>query len=298
MATESQQESSGDKNELMGSDFTAIRESRGLTLNDVFRVTKISAVNLELIEKEDFQLLPPPVYARAYIKAYASLLGVEEEKALNPYEKYLASVSDADAEKPEPGREEAMSPSKKIIIAASLLIAVCFLLFIIYLHSDNQTVDVQTGGDLSARSQIKSAEKAINGTLPEKPEAVVQEKQQAAKEEKLTQAKVAEKASPAQLSTAANDPTQRATAAAKPEQIPAAGLNRLVVTAREITWVRISEDGKKAYQFLMRPGEKLERSASKFNMDVGNAGGISLEFQGKKMESLGKSGEVVHVNLP
>ncbi len=294
----SQQESSGDKNELTVSDLTAFRESRGLALNDVFQATRISTVNLELIEKEDYRLLPPPVYTKAYIKAYARFLGVGEEKILNRYEKYLAAVADADAERLEPRQEEEMSPCKKIIIAASLVIAVCFLFFIIYLHSDNQTVDVQTGGDLSARSRIKSAETAIDGALPAKPEAVVQNKQQTATEEKPTQAKVAEKTSPAQLAVAAKDSTQGAKEPAKPEQVRPAALNRLIVNAREVTWVRISEDGKKSYQVLMKPGEKLERSASQFNMDVGNAGGISVEFQGKVMESLGKSGEVVHIRLP
>lgn len=252
MAVKSQQESAGNVSGLMGLDLKALRESRGLALNDAFRVTKISVVNLEAIERGEFHLLPPPVYAKAYIKAYAKLLDADEEKALGSYERYLTAVADADAEKPEPVQKDVAFPYKKLIIAASLLIAACLLFFIVYLCSDFHTVDVPAGGDLSAKPQVKSVDALNNATLPAKTEAVV-------------------------------DP---------------AAPSRLVVKARETTWVRIREEGKPDFQILMKPGEKLERTTSQFTLDVGNAGGISVEFQGKTIESLGKLGEVVHLRLP
>ena len=252
MAAKSQQEGVGDVSGFMGFDFKALRESRGLALKDVFRATKISAANLEALERGDFHLLPPPVYTKAYIKAYAKLLDADEEKALGCYERYLAAALNADMEKTEPAHEDIASPYKKIIIAAMMLIAVCFLFFITYLRSDFQRVDLPAGGDLSAKSQAKSATVVNNAPLPVKPEAVVD----------------------------------------------SATSNLLVVRAREWTWLRIREDGKQAFQVLMKPGEELERTASQFTLDVGNAGGISVEFQGKTMESLGKSGEVIHLRLP
>jgi hypothetical protein len=33
-------------------------------------------------------------------------------------------------------------------------------------------------------------------------------------------------------------------------------------------------------------------------IDVGNAGGIDIDFQGKSLGNLGKQGEVVHLKLP
>lgn len=251
MAAKSQQEGAGDVSGLMGFDFKALRESRGLALNDVSMATKISAANLEALERGEFHLLPPPVYTKAYIKAYAKLLDTDEEKALGRYERYLAAL-DADMKKTEPAHENIVSPYKKIIIVTTLLIAVCFLFFIIYLRSDFQTVDLPAGGDLSAKSQVKSAIVVNSAPLPANPEAVVD----------------------------------------------SATSNLLVVRARETTWVRIREEGKPAFQILMKPGEKLERTASQCTLDVGNAGGISVEFQGKMMESLGKSGEVIHMRLP
>ena len=250
MTIKSQQESAGNVSGLMGLDLKAIRESRGLALDDVFRATKISVVNLEAIERGDFHLLPPPVYAKAYINAYAKLLDTDGERALSRYERYLAAF--ADAEKPEPLQKDVVFPYKKLIIAVFPLIAACFLFFIVYRYSAFRTVDVPAGGDLSVNPQVKSADVLNNATTPAKTEAVV-------------------------------DP---------------AASSRLVVKARETTWLRIREEGKPAFQILMKPGEKLERTTSQFTLDVGNAGGISMEFQGKTIESLGKSGEVVHLRLP
>lgn len=251
MAVKSQQEGTGDVSGLKGFDFKSLRESRGLTLEDVYRATKISAVNLEALERGDFHLLPPPVYTKAYIKNYARLLDADEEKALGYYERYLAITLGAEREKAEPAHEAIVFPYKKIIIAALLLIAACFLFFITYLRSNFQTVDLPVSGNLPVKSHVKSAVEANNAPLPAKPEAVVDH----------------------------------------------AAPNLLVIRAREWTWLRIRENGGQAFEVLMKPGEKLERTASQFTVDVGNAGGISIEFQGKVMKSLGKSGEVIHLEL-
>jgi len=72
----------------------------------------------------------------------------------------------------------------------------------------------------------------------------------------------------------------------------------LIITARERTWLRIREDKENAYELLMKPGEKIERAALQYDIDIGNAGGVSVQFQENIMQSLGKSGEVVHLRLP
>ncbi len=54
-----------------------------------------------------------------------------------------------------------------------------------------------------------------------------------------------------------------------------------------------------SYQVLLKPGERIERTAADFFLlDIGNAGGVNLTFQGKPLGSLGKQGEVIHVRLP
>ena len=72
----------------------------------------------------------------------------------------------------------------------------------------------------------------------------------------------------------------------------------LVVQATEETWIRIQDDNKEAFQVLLRAGEKITHKAARFNVDLGNAGGVRIAFNGKNIENLGKSGQVIHLRLP
>jgi hypothetical protein len=73
----------------------------------------------------------------------------------------------------------------------------------------------------------------------------------------------------------------------------------LFMEASEAVWIRILEDGNRSEQMILQAGETLERFASdSFTIDIGNAGGIAITFQGKSIGSIGKRGHVVHLRLP
>jgi cytoskeleton protein RodZ len=84
-----------------------------------------------------------------------------------------------------------------------------------------------------------------------------------------------------------------------PPAAAAGKMYHLVIEARELTWIRITEDRNPSYQALLKPGDKIERMASDyFQLDIGNAGGINLTFQGKPLGSIGKQGQIIHMRLP
>ncbi|MDI6776707.1 MAG: DUF4115 domain-containing protein [Syntrophales bacterium] len=72
----------------------------------------------------------------------------------------------------------------------------------------------------------------------------------------------------------------------------------LNIEATDLTWLRIREGQGSPYEVLLQPGEKIERIAPSFTIDVGNAGGINVEFEGTPLASLGGPGQVVHLRLP
>jgi len=74
---------------------------------------------------------------------------------------------------------------------------------------------------------------------------------------------------------------------------------RIAITARELTWLRITADDETPTEILLRPGERIARTASSsLALDIGNAGGVEVTFQGKSLGVLGQSGEVVHLQFP
>jgi transcriptional regulator with XRE-family HTH domain len=62
--------------EELGKALTEGRIARGLTLHDVERDTRISRKYLEALERGDLDVLPAPVYARAFMRTYAQYLGL------------------------------------------------------------------------------------------------------------------------------------------------------------------------------------------------------------------------------
>jgi len=56
-------------------------------LNDVSKNTKIQVKYLEYLENGEYNMLPPDVYARGFIRSYASYLGINENTLVKLYER-------------------------------------------------------------------------------------------------------------------------------------------------------------------------------------------------------------------
>jgi hypothetical protein len=73
----------------------------------------------------------------------------------------------------------------------------------------------------------------------------------------------------------------------------------LLIIAVDDTWIKVIIDNKVSKEYNLMSGEKLEMEASAgFNLLIGNAGGLELEFNGKPIQISGKAGEVVNIQLP
>jgi cytoskeleton protein RodZ len=73
----------------------------------------------------------------------------------------------------------------------------------------------------------------------------------------------------------------------------------LAVTAQENTWLKIIIDNGDPIEYNLGSGDQLELEASfGFNLLIGNATGVKLTLNDKPIEILGKSGEIVNLQLP
>jgi cytoskeleton protein RodZ len=260
-------------------DLKSLRESRGIRLKDIFEATRITVLNLEAIESGRFGDLPAPVIARSFIRNYARAIGADEGPLLDRYNRYLADSQTPPVEEaPAPQKKTSL---KKVIVTVSFVLAALLIAAAVML----------------LREPVKA---------PSTPSAM-------APSAKPTEAVVPVPAAPAQPQVpavaptppaAASAPSAPATAATQQPTPPAAAAGTgegyaLVIEARDYTWIRLSEDQGTPFQVMLKPGEKIERRASRsFDLDVGNAGGTQLIFQGKPLPPLGSPGQVVHLRLP
>jgi len=247
-----------------------MREARGLSLRAIFETTRVGLVNLTAVENGDYNRLPPPVYARNFIRKYARAVGIDEKPILDRYEKHLESLKPPQEETevrkpwPETGwRYRFLFMSLAAVIAAGILVSAIFLYD-------------QGGKPPSPAPVVESPSSAQVIPVPAQTAAVPN--------------------ATAQITASKSAPAP----AEKSILPPAAGkMYHLVIEARELTWIRITEDRNPAYQVLLKPGDKIERMASDyFHLDIGNAGGINLTFQGKPLGSIGKQGQIIHMRLP
>lgn len=287
-------------------DLKTSRENLGLTLKESFERTRISAFNLEAIEKGEFQLLPAPIYSRNFIKIYSDFLGADAQPVLQSYENYLQALQIKEEEQiprqaPHQSLLTMLGPYKTQFWIAGIILFVAALSF--WVSIQNKPLPEATLNTEVAREvvfgQIETPVETNQNYLlidldSPKPDNFL-----------IISPQINE-----QTQTQPEAPSEQSVASAKPSVLPkkinsndAAAINQqeqlaLIVHATEETWIRMQIDDKEPFEALLRPGEEVSYKAAVFNVDIGNAGGVRLQFDGKTIENLGKSGQVVHLRLP
>ena len=233
--------------EETGPDLKTIRESSGITLKDLYESTRIRISILEAIENEEFKLLPEHFYTRTFIITYAQATGVDSEKILSRYEKYL---------KQNKSFREGMVESKSCLskfyashrnlprwILTGLFIIV-LIIFLLYPKHKAENVKKE----FADKSKTAVIVKELENQTPVVDKQAVEQKTEVEKESSVSQA-------------IANKQNKVVEAAYK-----------MTVEATEQAWLNITVDNNPPEEVLLRPGEKIYKEASKwFIIDIGNA---------------------------
>ena len=283
------------------------RESKGLRLEDISRRYRIRLSFLESIESGSFENLPEPVYAKTFIKTYAGILGTDAGPILARYAKYIEKTMPAPPpETPkepvrEAGSENAVFDKLKSMgskLGWAVFALVVLVVLGIYVSQDDGQKPVQV--KTAAREAVKPPEK-----LPESPP--VEATQAVPPAQQSEAAPQQQAAAPPQVPAQAAAPEPRKQEAPPPAEkkeppapaVPAAGALSLKIEATEAAWVQVKADKKPAVQKLMQAGEILNTEArERITVDLGNAGGVQITFQGQSLGSPGKRGEVAHLVYP
>lgn len=80
----------------IGEKLREARIKKGYTLDDLQKITKIQKRYLIAIEEGNFDALPGDFYVRAFIKEYADSVGLNGDKLLNEYKKFLPLTNNTD----------------------------------------------------------------------------------------------------------------------------------------------------------------------------------------------------------
>ena len=76
------------------------REKRGLSLEEVEQATKIRPRYIEGLEREDYDMLPAPIYIRGFLKTYATFLGLDGEALSKEMQQSRGNVEETRVDHP------------------------------------------------------------------------------------------------------------------------------------------------------------------------------------------------------
>lgn len=276
--------------ESVGEFFRQVRETKGLTLDEVAVKTRIHPEYLKALEESNYAKLPEQVFAKGFVRSYARSLGLDEDDAMRRFTVSAGTFYDKHEERERLRQQQAEDERKrkanrKAVIAA---VGVAVLGLVLLLTREQGSVSVMRPDADAARA--KTAREADRRARTEAAPADHAAKPQISAPAAATPAQSGKPSSLPMPSTT-SDPL-----AGLPFDVGAsteAGLV-LALEASELSWVVVQTDDASPHEALLRPGDRLTwKAQEKFALTIGNAGGIRGELNGKPLAPFGPKGRVV-----
>jgi cytoskeleton protein RodZ len=283
------------------------REKKGVSLDSVVQVTRITRENLEALERDDFQAISAPVFVRGFLRSYANYLGLDPKELVSRYDSQTDLLRTPRAkEAPQPSKDE--NPVMKYLVFLCILLAGVAFSFYYFQKSSlppspllpSATVAPApipvTPSPAPAPAPVAPPPAAAPAPVTPSPAPVLKPPPPKA----VTPAeKTAPKALPPEKEKKPAEKLPVSAAAPPDKDASKERRHVLKAVAGEKTWMRVLADEQQTFDVLLQPKETATWTARRrFEITLGNAGGIALSLNGVPQGPLGKAGEVVHLVLP
>ncbi|HBR49420.1 MAG TPA: hypothetical protein DEA71_04970 [Nitrospira sp.] len=301
--------------ESVGEFFRQVRETKGLTIDEVASKTRIRTDFVKALEDGNFAKLPDQVFARGFVRSYARSLGLDEEDAIHRFIQSAGSFYEKQDErerlKVRQIEEDRKRQANRKAVAIAIGIAVLTLVFLL---SREQSTVFRRGApeQVSATKRATQPNKDVAESTTREPErsadATKSLESPAGALQKAT-AEAPRRQEPAVVEVVAprvesdTAPTGALGSSGSDGPLAGIGLNAiesrgdgqlvLDLEATELSWVVVQIDNGSPQESLLRPGEKGHWTGQdQFILTLGNAGGVKAELNGKPQKAFGPSGKV------
>jgi cytoskeletal protein RodZ len=260
--------------ERLGEYLKKERETRNISLEEISKKTCINIKILQALENDDKSNLPGDTFNRGFLKAYAKHVGLDETDVLHRYDQFYQDYQMPYEEyKREVVEDFYGKKSKKLLITLILLFILTALVFVIYNSGKKEIKTGEVSGEeVLAEKQDIAQQSAAKEEAEKEPE--VKEEKEIVKEQEIVEKEIVE------------------------EQAIAAE-HKIVLKADDLVWIDIQIDDDEPYEITLSGGEVYKKTANqKFELKIGNAGKLRIEFDGEDLGVLGKEKEVRNITLP
>ncbi len=155
--------------ESLGEKLRQAREERGITISEVAEQTRISALYLEAIEKDDYRTLPGGIFNKGFVKSFAKYVGVDEHEALQDYTRILSSQEPLEDDsisrnyRPQVLTDDSSGPSILPTIIFAVIILGLMTWGILALVNNLQNTESSVAGNTSiSKANVKKPETNAN----------------------------------------------------------------------------------------------------------------------------------------
>lgn len=300
--------------EALGSKLKRAREASGVALRDIALSTKISVTALEALERNDFSRLPGGIFSRAFIRGYATAVGLDPEETV---QEFLAEVSRSESEAARVATRPDVTPEDRafldrqkrairllqiagvlVLVAAGTGAAFAWMRWTRGAGGANDTTTEQRVAPAPPVAPPSVGSSSAQGTPPAAPAAppVTSPGQSPA----APPAKPPEKPTPPAPTSkpaagAASGTPVTVVPPEAPPPVPDPPKPVEPITLEfEVTspsFVEIASDGKVSFSRAMEPGDRQRIQAQKeLRVRVGDAGAFLWTLNGRKARSLGAAG--------
>lgn len=266
------------------------REKRQLSLEEVNAKIGVSVRMLMAIETNNFSEVPTP-YVRSFVRQYAELVGLNPEELISELGKEQTYQPKYNPKNYASNDGFNLEPNQLWIILLSV-IGLVVLVFLLKSILDSPTEETKQKVIQKQTQEVVSEPKAETVRKIEKNEEKVPEEKptETAKEDKTVE-------------NLENLLSQNVAAQKEEKRKVFAGDSlslEIVALDTVYTWVQVfpDDDSTKILNINIRNGAKVQRKAAeKFQIRTGNAGTISVTFQGEELGSPGVYGQILRKML-
>jgi cytoskeletal protein RodZ len=247
------------------------RLEKGVDLDEVARVTRITKGYLLALEDDALEKLPSEAYARGFLRIYANFLGLPAEEVLTLYQHGTCETTQ---EELVPVTPRVRSPRASNIPSKPWLwslAAVCLAVLAgSFLFTDKEQSATREN---QSRQLSQPKEYVVTAPLENPPnsESTTENPSQNL---------------PVQSEITAND-----------SSVTDRGIV-LRMRALEDGYLKLTIDDAITQQYDLKAGDLIEWKADKvFSLDMENAGGVEAELNGKLLKPFGAKGSPAHIIL-
>jgi cytoskeleton protein RodZ len=255
------------------------RERRGLSLRQISNATKIAMMTLEALERNDIARLPGGIFSRSFVRAYALEVGLDPEVMIEQFIGQFPqdSVTAGHPTSSQIEDHEAVESDRRTASTLLRLVAISIPIaaVVVYFGTAGRRAGSPQGAVGSQQSTVGSQESAVGS----QQSTVGSQKSVVGGQQSAPAAAAAVEAP-----------------APSPEPVAAVPADRFVVqvTAARQSWISAIVDGSRAAQREFKPGEEASFEVRKeIVLTAGDAGGVSVTFNGLPTRPLGGNGQVV-----